>query len=114
MYRIGEKYRFNGTEYRTLSKIYGLRFVVSITGQGGQFYIVNLFVAIGKNDRLKYFRKKTKISSSGSGIGFMVIAGIVADVFFMYFHKSRTTFRQGKISVVDVDHKDDSELLERP
>jgi hypothetical protein len=63
---------------------------------------------------LKYFRKKTKISSSGSGIGFMVIAGIVADTFFMYFHKSRTTFRQGKISVVDVDHKDDSELLERP
>ncbi len=44
----------------------------------------------------------------------MVIAGIVADTFFMYFHKSRTTFRQGKISVVDVDHKDDSELLERP
>jgi hypothetical protein len=41
------KYRINGTDYRTLSKVYGLRFVVAITGKGGQFDIVNLFVAIG-------------------------------------------------------------------
>jgi hypothetical protein len=59
MYRYGDKYRINGTDYRTLSKIYGLRFVIAITGLGGQFYIVNLFVAIGKNNRLKYFSKNS-------------------------------------------------------
>jgi hypothetical protein len=44
----------------------------------------------------------------------MVIAGIVADVFFMHFHKARMSFREGKISIIDVDHKDGAELIERP
>ncbi|CAF4457173.1 unnamed protein product, partial [Adineta steineri] len=43
----GQKYHQNGTDYRILSKIYGLRFVIAISGNGGQFNIVNLFVAIG-------------------------------------------------------------------
>lgn len=46
--RYAQKYRVNETDYRTLSKVFGLRFVVVITGKGGQFNIVNLFVAIGK------------------------------------------------------------------
>lgn len=47
----------------------------------------------------------------------MVIASIVADAFFMYCHKSRTAFREGKFSVVDVEkdnHDDGKELVERP
>ncbi|CAF1082300.1 unnamed protein product [Rotaria sordida] len=80
-YRSAQKYRINGTEYRTLSKIYGLRFIVAISGKGGKFDIVNLFVAIG------------------SGIGFMVIADIVCDAIFMYIHKYRERYRQGKINV---------------
>jgi hypothetical protein len=43
-----QKYRDGNTDYRTLSKVHGLRFVVSISGKGGRFNIVNLFVAIGK------------------------------------------------------------------
>ncbi len=39
----------------------------------------------------------------GSGIGFMVIAGIVCDVILMYIHKSRNKYREGKISVCEVD-----------
>ncbi|CAF3430901.1 unnamed protein product [Rotaria sp. Silwood1] len=80
-YRQAQKYHINGTDYRTLSKIYGLRFVVSISGKGGQFNIVDLFVAIG------------------SGIGFMVIADILCDAIFMYFHKYRERYREGKFSV---------------
>ncbi|CAF0998869.1 unnamed protein product [Adineta steineri] len=67
-------------------KVYGLRFVVSITGKGGQFNIVNLFLAIG------------------SGIGFMVIAGIVCDAILMYVHRSRETYRRGKFSICEVDN----------
>jgi len=83
-YRYAQKYRINDTDYRTLSKVYGLRFVVAISGRGGLFNIVNLFVAIG------------------SGIGFMVIAGIVCDAIFMYVHKSRERYREGKFSVCEV------------
>jgi len=43
-----QKFRINDTDYRTLAKVYGIRFVVAITGKGGQFNIVNLFVAIGR------------------------------------------------------------------
>ncbi|CAF1149122.1 unnamed protein product [Rotaria magnacalcarata] len=83
-YRAAQKYRVGGVDRRTLSKIYGLRFVISITGAGGQFNIVNLFVAIG------------------SGIGFLVIADIVCDAIFMYVHKSRERYRGGKFSVCEV------------
>jgi cation transporter protein len=86
-YRYATKYRVNDTDYRILSKVYGLRFVVAISGRGGRFNIVNLFVAIG------------------SGIGFMVIAGIVCDAIFMYIHKSREQYRQRKFSVCEVTVK---------
>jgi hypothetical protein len=45
--RFAEKYNMNGTEYRTLTKVYGLRFVLSIRGKGRRFDVVRLFVAIG-------------------------------------------------------------------
>jgi hypothetical protein len=48
IHRFAQKYRVNDIDYRTLTKVYGLRFVLAITGKGGQFNIVNLFVAIGK------------------------------------------------------------------
>lgn len=43
-----ERYMKDDATYRTLTKFHGLRFVVTITGMGGRFDIVNLFVAIGK------------------------------------------------------------------
>ncbi|UJR08640.1 hypothetical protein I4U23_012899 [Adineta vaga] len=97
-YRFAQKYYQDGKDYRTLTKIYGLRFVVTITGKGGQFNIVNLFVAIG------------------SGIGFMVIAGIICDAIFMYIHRSRQRYREGKISVCEVADYDSmsSRILVRP
>ena len=45
--RLAEKYHMNGIEYRTLTKIYGLRFVLSVKGEGRRFDAVELFVAIG-------------------------------------------------------------------
>ncbi|CAF1268273.1 unnamed protein product [Adineta ricciae] len=83
-YRSAQKYRVDDEDYRILSKIYGLRFVLAITGKSGQFDIVNLFVAIG------------------SGIGFMVIADIVCDAIFMYIHRSRKKYREGKFKTCDI------------
>ena len=45
--RFAEKFHKNGIQYRTLTKIYGLRFVLSVKGEGRRFDTVNLFVAIG-------------------------------------------------------------------
>ena len=45
--RFANKYYTNGIEYRTLTKIYGLRFILRISGNGGKFDIVNFFIAIG-------------------------------------------------------------------
>jgi hypothetical protein len=45
--RFAEKYNVNGKEYRTLTKVYGLRFILSIRGEGRRFNIVQLFIAIG-------------------------------------------------------------------
>lgn len=59
LYRYAQKFRVNDTEYRNLYKVYGLRFVISITGKGGQFNIVNLFVAIGKNDSYNVLLSKS-------------------------------------------------------
>ncbi|CAF1159056.1 unnamed protein product [Adineta ricciae] len=81
-YRTAYKYRFDNTTYRLLSKVHGLRFVISISGRGGRFHALQLFLAIG------------------SGIGYMVIAGLVCDFIMVHVHKSRNTFRAGKVSLV--------------
>ena len=44
---FGEKYRENKIDYRTLSKVYGLRFVIVTVGIGGRFSVVSLTLAIG-------------------------------------------------------------------
>jgi hypothetical protein len=45
--RFADKYRRNGIEYRTLTKLYGLRFVLTITGDGRKFDFYYLFLAVG-------------------------------------------------------------------
>lgn len=47
----------------------------------------------------------------GSGIGFMVIAGLVADMVFMYIHRSRESFRERKFSVLEVAAKRNDNIL---
>ncbi|CAF0953966.1 unnamed protein product [Adineta steineri] len=77
-YRFAEKYSVNGIKYRTLTKIYGLRFIIAIRGKGRQFDIVHLFVAIG------------------SGLGYMIIGEIICEFIFLKFHKYRNEYRRIK------------------
>ncbi|CAF1371650.1 unnamed protein product [Rotaria sordida] len=80
-FRFVEKYRLNEIDYRTTTKMYGLRFVLTISGHGGRFDIRSLFLAIG------------------SGIGYMIIAELVSEFIFMRFHRHREEFRRNKIKV---------------
>lgn len=100
-YRYGQKYRENGTEYRTLAKVYGLRFVVTISGKGGKFYIVNIIFAIGKQS-LPSNRSLTFLCS-GSGIGFLAIATLIAEFVLMNIHQFRDEFRKQKFEMVQKD-----------
>ncbi|CAF4169554.1 unnamed protein product, partial [Rotaria sordida] len=45
-FRFVERYRSNEIDYRTTTKVYGLRFVLTIAGHGGRFDIRRLFLAI--------------------------------------------------------------------
>ena len=53
--RFAEKYNVDGIEYRTLTKIYGLRFILSVRGEGRKFDPVHLFVAIGMSSLQKAY-----------------------------------------------------------
>ena len=41
----------------------------------------------------------------GSGIGFMVLAGIVCDFIFEYIHKAKKIYRQSKFAVCEIGQK---------
>jgi hypothetical protein len=90
--RFAEKHKMNGIEYRTSTKVYGLRFVLSIRGKGRRTDIVHLFVAIG------------------SGLGHMVIAEIVCESIFTKFHKYRKNYRENKVETcrLNQSNKNDS------
>ncbi|CAF1137469.1 unnamed protein product [Adineta steineri] len=83
-YRFADKYRMNGIEYRTLTKMFGLRFVLTITGEAGKFDFYFLFLAVG------------------SGISCMVIADFVCEFIFKYIHKNNEQYSQSKISICDL------------
>ncbi|CAF0737727.1 unnamed protein product [Adineta steineri] len=80
-YRFAEKYNINKTEYRTLTKVYGLRFVLSIRGKGRRFDVVRLFVAIG------------------SGVGYTIFAQIICEIILRRCHKYRDEYRRHKVKI---------------
>ena len=41
--RFANKYIFNGTEYRTLFKAFGLRIIITVTGNSGKFSIIPVY-----------------------------------------------------------------------
>lgn len=42
-WRFANKYIFNGTEYRTLFKAFGLRIIITVTGNSGKFSIIPVY-----------------------------------------------------------------------
>ncbi|CAF1072379.1 unnamed protein product [Rotaria sordida] len=89
-FRFVERYRSNETDYRTTTKVYGLRFILTIAGHGGRFDIRRLFLAIG------------------SGIGYLIIAELVSEFIFMRIHRHREEFRRNKIKVCSLkENKND-------
>lgn len=47
MYRYADKYELDGEEYRNLIKAYGLRFIITVTGEAGKFDFIPFMLTIG-------------------------------------------------------------------
>jgi len=67
----------------------------------GRFNALQLFVAIGRIRSTLVIDDGCFFLLEGSGIGYMVIAGLVCDFIMMYVHKSRDKYRAGKVSLVN-------------
>jgi len=70
-YRHIDKYHVNGTLYRDLTKVYGVRFVVSVKGRGGRFSMSVLSTTFG------------------AGLAFLGIAAVICDIILQYFLPAR-------------------------
>ncbi|KAL3856150.1 hypothetical protein ACJMK2_010938 [Sinanodonta woodiana] len=68
----------NGTEYRTLYKAYGIRFIITVQGSAGKFSFVPLMLNLG------------------SGLALLSIATILCDIIVLYVLKARSIYREKK------------------
>ncbi|XP_062571578.1 P2X purinoceptor 4-like [Saccostrea cucullata] len=78
-FRYSKNFKFeNGTEYRTLYKAYGIKFVISVSGQGRKFAPVPFLTNIG------------------SGLALLSIATVICDIVVLYVLKARHIYKEKK------------------
>eukprot|EP00057_Strongylocentrotus_purpuratus_P007325 XP_011661799.1 PREDICTED: P2X purinoceptor 4 isoform X2 [Strongylocentrotus purpuratus] len=81
-FRFGKFYRINDTEYRDLTKAYGILFQVKITGVAGKFDIVPLML------------------NFASGVALLSLATVMCDVVVLYLLKKRKYYKEAKFQNV--------------
>ncbi|XP_041455916.1 P2X purinoceptor 4-like isoform X1 [Lytechinus variegatus] len=79
---FGKFYRINNTEYRDLTKAYGILFQVKITGVAGKFDIVPLML------------------NFASGVALLSLATVMCDVVVLYLLKKRKYYKEAKFQNV--------------
>lgn len=86
-YKISKGYNFrysrnfkdvNGTEFRTLYKAYGIKFVISVSGQARKLAPVPFFTNVG------------------SGLALLSIATVICDIVVLYILKARALYKEKK------------------
>ena len=82
-FRFAEKFEVAGAAnstlvYRRLTKAFGLRFVISVSGKAGKFDAIPLLITIG------------------AGLGLLGVATLIADFILLNFTSKRTVYRQIK------------------
>ncbi|EDO41363.1 predicted protein [Nematostella vectensis] len=88
-FRHANYYVKNDTLHRTLFKAYGIRFVVTVTGQGGKFNVVPLFLNLG------------------SGLALLSIATVLCDVVVLYVLRRKEFYREKKYQYVVENSSDE-------
>ncbi|CAC5361215.1 P2RX4 [Mytilus coruscus] len=77
-FRYAKYYKENDTEYRTLFKAFGIKFILSVTGEAGKFNFEPFLINVG------------------SGIGLLGIATVLCDIAVLYFLKARHLYKDKK------------------
>ncbi|XP_008300066.1 P2X purinoceptor 5 [Stegastes partitus] len=73
----------NGETYRTLYKVYGIRFDIMINGQAGKFSIVPTIIAIG------------------SGVALLGIGAFACDMILLYMMNTSSFYRDKKFEIIN-------------
>ncbi|XP_074869932.1 P2X purinoceptor 1 [Carettochelys insculpta] len=82
-FRYAKYYRENGTDYRTLYKVFGIRFDILVNGKAGKFDIIPTMTTIG------------------SGIGIFGVASLVCDLLLLHFLPKRDYYKQRKFKCTE-------------
>ena len=77
-FRYAKYFRENETEYRRLIKAFGVKYILSVTGQAGKFNLVPLLTNIG------------------SGMALLGIATILCDIVVLYVLKGKDLYKKKK------------------
>ncbi|XP_075760493.1 P2X purinoceptor 1 isoform X1 [Pelodiscus sinensis] len=83
-FRYAKYYRDNGTDYRTLYKVFGIRFDILVNGKAGKFDIIPTMTTIG------------------SGIGIFGVASVVCDLVLLHFLPKRDYYKQRKFKCAEM------------
>ncbi|XP_007054214.1 P2X purinoceptor 1 isoform X1 [Chelonia mydas] len=83
-FRYAKYYRDNGTDYRTLYKVFGIRFDILVNGKAGKFDIIPTMTTIG------------------SGIGIFGVASVVCDLLLLHFLPRRDYYKQRKFKYAEM------------
>ncbi|XP_042713694.1 P2X purinoceptor 1 isoform X1 [Chrysemys picta bellii] len=83
-FRYAKYYSENGTNYRTLYKVFGIRFDILVNGKAGKFNIIPTMTTIG------------------SGIGIFGVASIVCDLLLLHFLPRRDYYKQRKFKYAEM------------
>ncbi|CAF1190261.1 unnamed protein product [Rotaria sordida] len=84
-FRFASHWKHQNRSYRTLTKAFGLRFIISVSGVAGRFDIITLTLNIG------------------SLIGILGLATFICDIVALYVHRQSDVYRQQKFQDVDLN-----------
>ncbi|KAJ6655723.1 hypothetical protein lerEdw1_004776 [Lerista edwardsae] len=84
-FRFAKYYRENGTDFRSLYKVFGIRFDILVDGKAGKFDIIPTMTTIG------------------SGIGIFGVASVLCDLLLLYFLPKRNYYKQKKFKYAEQD-----------
>ncbi|XP_063448931.1 P2X purinoceptor 4-like isoform X3 [Mytilus trossulus] len=77
-FRYAKYYKENDTEYRTLFKAFGIKFILSVTGEAGKFNLEPFLINVG------------------SGLAILGMATVICDIVVLYFLKARNLYKDKK------------------
>ncbi|XP_060115073.1 P2X purinoceptor 1 [Heteronotia binoei] len=84
-FRYAKYYRENGSDLRTLYKVFGIRFDILVNGKAGKFDIIPTMTTIG------------------SGIGIFGVASVLCDLLLLHFLPKRDYYKQKKFKYAEQD-----------